>query len=281
MARGKRPFSRSSPDAEVDESLLRVSLLCGEPSVHSGTAYVPLRLGVRTVGALGVTGYDLSRGTLDAIGSLAGLSIERVRALEALSLEERVAERTRIARDLHDTMLQSFQGLMMKFYTLTCIPNLPAEACERLESLLQEGQQALDEGRDAVRGMRASTVIQNDLACTLATVGERLAGAQNAQSPVDFRVVVEGESRDLHPILRDEVYRIASEATRNSFRHSGATRIEVEICYDDRQFRVRVEDNGKGIDPKVLDGGGREGHYGFTRDARARQTCLGKVNCSE
>ena len=80
---------------------------------------------------------------------------------------------------------------------------------------------------------------------------------------MDFRVVVEGESRDLHPILRDEVYRIASEATRNAFQHSGARRIDVEICYDDRQFRVRVLDNGKGIDPKVLDGGGREGHYGL------------------
>src|SRR6202008_908201 len=82
-------------------------------------------------------------------------------------------------------------------------------------------------------------------------------------SAVDFRVVVEGESRDLHPILRDEAYRIASEATRNAFRHSGARRIEIEICYDDRHLRLSVLDDGKGIDPKVLDGGAREGHYGL------------------
>src|SRR5262249_6084180 len=119
------------------------------------------------------------------------------------------------------------------------------------------------EGRNAVRGMRLSTVTKNDLACALATLGERLAGEQNTQSPVDFRVAVEGEARDLHPILRDEVHSIASEATDNAVRHSGAGKIEVEICYDKKQLRVRVKDNGKGIDPQVLAVGGREGHYGL------------------
>jgi signal transduction histidine kinase/ligand-binding sensor domain-containing protein len=180
-----------------------------------------------------------------------------------IRLDERVAERTRIARDLHDTMLQSFQGVMMKFETLSYILDRPTEAHGKLERLLAEGRRAIDEGRDAVRGMRSSTVVQNDLARALAVVGERLAAEQNAQNPVDFRVVVEGESRDLHPILRDEVYRIASEATCNAFRHSGAGQIQIEICYDKKQLRVRVQDNGKGIDPQVLDGGGREGHYGL------------------
>jgi signal transduction histidine kinase len=177
-------------------------------------------------------------------------------------LAERLAERERIARDLHDTLLQSFQGLMMKFYTLTYVLDRPSEARERLEGLLEQGRLAVEEGRDALRGMRSSTVIQNDLARALSMVGDRLASEQNAQSPVNFRVVVEGEPRNMHPIMRDEVYRIASEATHNAFRHSGATQIDVEVCYDDRQLRVRVEDNGKGIDPKILDGG-REGHYGL------------------
>lgn len=78
-----------------------------------------------------------------------------------------------------------------------------------------------------------------------------------------FQVEVEGETRDLYPILRDEVYCIASEALRNAFQHSGAARIEVGIHYDDRQFRVCVGDNGKGIDPKVLEAGARESHYGL------------------
>ncbi|MBV8437311.1 MAG: hypothetical protein JOY95_07345, partial [Silvibacterium sp.] len=177
--------------------------------------------------------------------------------------EARLAERTRIARDLHDTMLQSFQGVMMKLHTLTnIILDRPAEARERLKGYLEQGQEALNEGREAVHGMRSSTVIQNDLACALVTIGETLAAEQNGRSPVDFRVVVEGESRDLHPILRDEVYRIAREATCNAFRHSGAGRIKVEISYDRKQLRVRVQDNGKGIDAQVLDGG-REGHFGL------------------
>ncbi|MBV8435966.1 MAG: hypothetical protein JOY95_00455 [Silvibacterium sp.] len=180
----------------------------------------------------------------------------------SMRLEERVNERTRIARELHDTMLQSFQGVMMMFHSLTYVLDRPAEARERLKGLLEMGQEAIDEGRDAVRGMRSSTVIKNDLASALATVGERLAGEQNGRSPVDFRVVVEGESRALHPILRGEVHRIACEATINAFRHSGAGQIKVEICYDKKQLRVLVQDNGKGIDPQVLDGG-REGHFGL------------------
>jgi signal transduction histidine kinase len=69
--------------------------------------------------------------------------------------------------------------------------------------------------------------------------------------------------RNLHPILRDEVYRIASEALRNAFRHAQARQIEVELRYDDREFRLRVRDDGKGIDPKVLGGDGRAGHFGL------------------
>jgi signal transduction histidine kinase len=192
-------------------------------------------------------------------------------------LAERLAERERIARDLHDTLLQSFQGLMLKLYTLTYVLDRPAAARETLEGLLEEGRQAIDEGRDAVRGMRSSTVIQNDLAHAIAMIGERLAAEKNAQNPVDFRVLVAGKPRDMHPILRDEVYRIASEATRNAFRHSGATRIDVEICYDHRQLRVRIEDNGKGINPKVLDGGGREGHYGLTGMRERAKLAGGKL----
>ena len=78
-----------------------------------------------------------------------------------------------------------------------------------------------------------------------------------------FRVVVEGETRDLHPIVRDEIYKIAVEALRNAFRHAQAGRVEVEIRYDDEQFRLRVRDDGKGIDPAVLADHGLDGHYGL------------------
>ena len=76
-------------------------------------------------------------------------------------------------------------------------------------------------------------------------------------------MVVEGTSRNLHPILRDEVYRLAAEALRNAFRHAAAQNVEVEIRYDEKYFRLRVRDDGKGIGPEVLRGDGREGHYGL------------------
>jgi signal transduction histidine kinase len=79
----------------------------------------------------------------------------------------------------------------------------------------------------------------------------------------ELRVQVEGASRKLAPLVRDEVYRIAIEALRNGFKHAHAKRIEVEIQYDRRQLRMRIRDDGKGIDPKILGEGGRKGHHGL------------------
>lgn len=76
-------------------------------------------------------------------------------------------------------------------------------------------------------------------------------------------MAVEGEPRDFHPILRDEIYRIAAEGLRNAFRHAQAKHIEVELRYDDRQFRLRVRDNGKVMEPAVISGQGPKGHYGL------------------
>jgi signal transduction histidine kinase len=114
-----------------------------------------------------------------------------------------------------------------------------------------------------VQGLRASTTVTNDLSRTINTLGEELAANQTGQNSPQFLVIVEGAPRDLVPIVRDEVYRIGGEALRNAFRHAQAGRIEVEIRYDKRQLRLHVRDDGKGIDPKVLAEGGRDGHYGL------------------
>src|SRR5262249_14099628 len=167
-------------------------------------------------------------------------------------LEERLGERTRIARDLHDTLLQSFQGVLLKFHAVTfLLPDRPVEAQERLESVIDQAQQTVIEGRDAVQGLRSSTVVPNVLAPAISALAEELAADQTGQNRPDFRVQVEGTSRDLVPLVRDEIYRIASEALRNAFRHAQARRIEVEIHYDNRRLRMRVRDDGKGIDQKV------------------------------
>jgi signal transduction histidine kinase len=181
-----------------------------------------------------------------------------------VTLDARVGERTRIARELHDTLLQSFHGLLLRFQTVAyLLPERPAEAKEKLDGAIEHAAKAITEGRDAVQGLRASTVERNDLAVAVRTLGDELATAASAHPPSDFHVAVEGESRDLHPIVRDEVYKIAAEALRNAFRHAHAGRVEVEIRYDHEQFRLRVRDDGKGIDPAVLRGQGTEGHYGL------------------
>ena len=181
-----------------------------------------------------------------------------------MRLEERVSERTRIARDLHDTLLQSFQGLMLHFQTgIDQLPGRPAEARKTLETALDRADQAIAEGRDAVQGLRTSTVETNDLASAIRTLGEELRAEGTNQNSVLFEMEVEGTPRNLHPILRDEVYRIAGEALRNAFRHARAQRIEVEILYGERWLRLRVRDDGKGIDPKLLSGDGPAGHYGL------------------
>lgn len=180
-----------------------------------------------------------------------------------MTLDARVSERTRIARDLHDTLLQSFHGLLLRFQTVfQLLPERPVAAKEKLGTAIEQAAEAITEGRDAVQGLRDSTIQANDLAMAISTLGQELASDSSNPAPA-FRVVVEGQSRNLHPILRDETYKIAAETLRNAFRHARARQIEVEIRYDDEQFRLRVRDDGKGTDPAVLAAQGREGHYGL------------------
>ena len=179
-----------------------------------------------------------------------------------LRFEERLAERTRIARELHDTLLQSFQALMFHFQAVN--DQLPAgKAKDALEKVLDQADQAIVEGRNAIQNLRSSTTLSNELAQAMTELGEELAispgGERNSPS---FRVSIEGQPQELHPILRDDIYRIAREALRNAFRHARASKIEAEITYDERLLRLRIRDDGKGIDPQHL-GAGREGHWGL------------------
>jgi signal transduction histidine kinase/ligand-binding sensor domain-containing protein len=192
------------------------------------------------------------------------LKVRQLRHDFALTMEARVGERTSIARDLHDTLLQSFHGLMLRFQIVSeLLPERPVEAKQQLDKAIERADQAITESRDAVQGLRSSTIQTNDLAGAINTLGEELATAPGNSGSPAFRITVEGTSRDLHPILRDEIYRIAAEALRNAFHHAAANQIEVEIRYDHQQFRLRVRDDGKGIDPAVLSRQGSAGHYGL------------------
>jgi signal transduction histidine kinase len=206
--------------------------------------------------------------------------VSRVRKMTeaqlTLRFEERLAERTRIARELHDTLLQSFQGLMFHFQAVRdLLP--PGKAKEALDKALDRADQAIIEGRDAIQNLRGFTTITNELAQAMAAVGEELGDSRSGEgSSATLRVSVEGAARELHPILRDDIYRIAREALRNAFCHAQASKIEAEITYDDRFLRLRIRDDGKGIDPKLLRTG-RVGHWGLPGMRERAQQIGGKL----
>src|SRR5208283_2042069 len=152
------------------------------------------------------------------------------------ALEARVGERTRVARDLHDTPLQSFHGLLLRFGIVDrLLPGRADEAKKELQRATELATAAITEGRDAVQGLRDSTIEANDLVAAIQNIGKDLSAKETNQSAATFGVRVEGASRE----LRDEVYRIAAESLRNAFRHANASRVEAEIRYGEKRFRLR------------------------------------------
>jgi signal transduction histidine kinase/ligand-binding sensor domain-containing protein len=219
--------------------------------------------------------------TLALIWTLYQWRVRQVAYAYESRLQERVNERTRIARELHDTLLQSFHGLLFRFQAAAnLLPDRPAEAKQKFESAIDQAAQAITEGRDAVQNLRSSSVDTHDLAVAIGTLGHELAAAQAARGDTRAPVVdvaVEGTPRSLHPILRDDIYRIAGEALRNAFRHAHARHIEVEIRYDDAQLQVRVRDDGRGIDPDILEEH-REGHFGLPGMRERADVVGGQLN---
>ena len=193
----------------------------------------------------------------------------RVRQLAAqfnMRLEERVSERTRIARDLHDTLLQSFQGLVFRFQAARYhLPDRPEEASDALDTALVSADQAIAEGRGAIQQLRSgSSQEESNLDQMLLAMGRELAASQNGgDSAPSLRVIVEGNQRAKRAMIREEVNRIAREFLRNAYRHARARNIEAEVRYDDDAFLLIVRDDGKGIDPKILKDHGRVGHWGL------------------
>jgi len=191
-----------------------------------------------------------------------------------LTLDARVNERTRIARELHDTLLQSFHGLLLRFQTAKeLLHNRAAEAEQVLDSAIDHAAAAITEGRNAVQGLRSSTRETNDLATAIQAMGQELA-THDDSGAISLEIGTKGASRALHPIVRDEVYRIVGEALRNSYRHSGAAQIEVELCYEEHRFRLRVSDDGKGFDQQTLSQGDQGGHFGL-QGMRERAKVIG------
>ena len=178
------------------------------------------------------------------------------RAISA-RFDVRLAERTRIARELHDTFLQTIQG--SKLVADDALENISDSARTRraLEQLSEWLDNAMQEGRAALNSLRASTTERNDLAESLRRATEN--GFEPDSIAVKFSVV--GDVREMHPIVRDEIYRIGYEAIRNAYKHSGAKQLEVVLRYS-HDLAVSVKDNGGGIEQAVLNKG-KDGHFGL------------------
>ncbi len=182
-----------------------------------------------------------------------------------IRIDAQVNERMRIARELHDTLLQSFQGVA---FQIQAARKLLLRKADNAEDVLDEAivatEEAIREGRSAIRDLRPEQAAQRDFPESLNAVGLELATAHARNGhTASYRVVVEGKQQDLLPMLEDEIRRISREAIRNAFAHAAAGKIEVEIRYDQNQLRVRIRDDGRGIDSTVLEVGGRSGHFGI------------------
>ena len=169
-----------------------------------------------------------------------------------------LAERKRIAQELHDTLLQGFFAVSMQLHAAA--DSLPGDSAAKAPfgRALEAMDRVLEDGRRAIQGLRSSHE-------HVSSLGQALAGVPNdlcLSSAVGFRVVVVGRQRELRAGLRDEVYRISREAIVNAYRHSRAKHIETEIEYRSTELRIAVRDNGCGIDPQELQWG-RPGHWGL------------------
>ena len=200
-----------------------------------------------------------------AIWGLYRYQMRQLRNQLNVRFEERLAERTRIAQELHDTLLQGFLSASMQLNI--AVDRLPEDSPIKppLARVLELMSRVIDEGRKTVQGLRSSYSGTPELGQAFSTITRELA----VQADIGFRVIVEGQPCPLHPILRDEVYRIGHEALVNAFRHSRATNIELELEYAARRLHLSVRDNGCGIDAEVLrtGGAGSEGLAGMRERA--------------
>src|SRR6266567_319164 len=186
---------------------------------------------------------------------------DRKRAEEAV-LEQRVFERTRIARELHDTLLQNFQATLLM---LGAAKNLLDEGPvkERLEHALLTADRAIAEGREAIQGLRLGTEEPDDLITVLTTLGKGLGAGLGIAGCPAFHVEVSGVPVRLHPSVIHEVVSIGSEALRNAFRHARPKHIRLHFQYEAEEYRHTVADDGIGIDSTILVRGRGEGHFGL------------------
>lgn len=219
--------------------------------------------------------FRLSVLVLIALSTYAAYRIRLGKETREISLrfEERLAERTRIAQELHDTLLQGFLSASMQLHVAADALSDHSPVKPPINRVLQLMSQVIEEARNAVRGLRSSETNMLDIERAFMLIPQEFSDA----SQVEYRVIVEGRPERLHPLLRDEVYRIGREALVNAFRHAKASKIEVELEYARHSFRLYVSDNGCGMDPAILQFG-REGHWGLVGIRERAERIGGRIH---
>jgi signal transduction histidine kinase/ligand-binding sensor domain-containing protein len=217
------------------------------------------------------------RGLCLIVGALLLWSIYRLRVRQIARtlrarFDERLAERTRIAHDLHDTFLQTIQGSKLVADDALSASNDTPHMRQALEKLSAWLGRATEEGRAALNSLRSSTTEVNDLADALRRALEEC----RIHSPMGVALEVFGEPREMHPIVRDEVYRIGYEAIRNACVHSRATQLKVELSHT-QDLNLRIQDNGQGIDPETVRHG-KAGHFGLQSMRERAARIMGKLS---
>jgi signal transduction histidine kinase len=173
--------------------------------------------------------------------------------------ETRGADRARIAEELHDTLIQDLAALSIQVEVLDDqLPQEPDAAKHTLETMRARMQRVVSDGRRGMTQLHSGVTGGDELANALSRIALEFRGPNDPS----FHVVVQGEPRPLHPLVGDEVYRIAREAMVNAFRHAAAHRIDVEVSFASDELRVRVQDDGCGVSDEVIEAG-RPDHFGL------------------
>jgi signal transduction histidine kinase len=266
-------------------------------SAHPGTEYAALLVGPdfqppltsTALPTAGVVTFAITRGepafwqrwwfpfACVIVGAAVILGLHRLRMHQTtrrlnLRFEERLAERMRVAQELHDTLLQGVLSMSMQLHV--AVDQLPADspAQPALNRVLELMGQVVEEGRNTVRGLRSSVGSAHDLEALFTKVPQDLS----VEGDVGFRVIVEGSAVPLQAAVRNDVYSIGREALVNAFRHSLASNVELELEYGATQLRILVRDNGCGIAPEVLQSG-RDGHWGLSGMRERAERIGGKL----
>jgi PAS domain S-box-containing protein len=246
---------------------------------HGFAGSEPFELDARLLGKDGIHRWFLGRYNPFVEAGRVGRWYLSATEIESRKQEEerirqenvRLEERTRIARELHDTLLQTFQSASWQLSAAVLRVTQDSPVKSQLDRIVEILRQGIAEGRSAIEGLRSSDSQISDLVGALSRIQDEL----RVQPDIDFRLTVTGRQKQLAREIQHEIYCIGREAVVNAFCHSGAKRIELELAYSDSELYMRIRDNGCGIEPQVLEEG-RDGHWGLV-GMRERATRIGGV----